>query len=159
MAEPENPRLPVIGEFVRGCGELVSVEVIPPPPAPPPETDYIFKEISARAEVRLRKSGRVLDVLETHNDHYGKATSVESIIELAQKYARANEISAESDIEVVAIRIETHFRARPLNKEGFYARDFFAFRPLDRGSSWNVPPATEEVVWSSAREATKASQP
>lgn len=146
-SEAPPPRLPTVGEFVRTHGTLIAVEVIPPPPQPPPTTDYIFEEISAHWELRLH--GKALRRGETHNDFYGLGTSVVSIVASAQKYAADNEISPASDLEVVAIKEVSYHRRRATKDEAFYDRQFVEFKPLERGSEWNVPETIETVVWSS----------
>lgn len=142
------PRLPQIGEYVRGHGTLVSIEIVPPPPQPPPREDYIFQEITARAEVRFGRE--VLKSLGTYNDHYGLETSIRAARETAEGYAKVHGIPPDGQLEVVVVRVASHFRARPENKEAFYDRKFFAFEPLRTRYDSGVPPETEEVVWSSA---------
>src|SRR5262245_53853121 len=146
-SDADPPRLPLVGEFVRGQGTLFAVEVIPPPPQPPPTTDYIFETIHAHWELRLH--GNVVKRGETHNDHYGLGTSVVSIIRAAKKYASDNEITPTSDLEVVAIQEVSYHRRRVVPGENFYNREFAKFDHLERGSEWNVPETVETIVWSS----------
>ena len=74
-----EPRLPIVGEFVRHHGTLIAIEEVPPKPQPPPKIDYIFEEIEARCE--MRHKGEVIKEIQTLWDFYGLETSVKSAIE------------------------------------------------------------------------------
>ena len=152
-ADRSAPRLPEVGEFVRGEGTLIAVEVVPPPPQPPPKTDYIFEQITARTEFRLQ--GKTLREGETWTDFYGLGTSVNSAIESAKKLAAHFNLGPESNTEVAAVKIVSYYRARPNREEGFYAREFVGFERIKRGAESGVPEETETVVWSSAWPASK----
>lgn len=157
MPEKISPRLPEIGEFVRSSGKLVAIEEIPPPPQPPPVLDYIFEQVSGRAELRLH--GERLQKGETFSDFYGLESSVESAKEQAQAYAKRHGISPGSDLEVVAVRVVSYYRARPTPRENFYAREFVNFEYLSSGAERDVPPEVETVVWSSRNPEATAPEP
>lgn len=143
------PRLPVPGEFVRGIGTLVTVEPVKPEP-PPPSKDYIFREITARGEIR--RNGKTLQSFSTNTDFYGLGRSVIGCVEDMRKVCQDEEISSGSECEVVAVRMIEYFRAQPIgdpHRENFYASDFKPFERLPSGSGWNVPESVEEVVWTS----------
>lgn len=147
MSDSE-PRLPVVGEFVRTVGTLVRIEVVTPPP-PPPETDYIFEKIEARCELRLR-DGTELKKLQTLNDFYGLETSVETAIEEMEAYAQKHNIGPDSDIEVVVVKVTSQCRAQPIyDQKNFYDKEFMDFNALPLGSKRGVAEPVEEVVWSS----------
>ena len=145
-----EPRLPEIGEYVRGEGTLVAIENILPV-SPPVQKDYIFSEITARVELRL--ADEVLNKVCTLWDAYGKDTSVKAAIEEAQRYASERKIGPCSDLEVVVIKTVEQVRKRPQkNEENFYNPDFFSFKPPEYGSKANLPDPVRTIVWSS-REA------
>lgn len=143
-------RTPLLGEYVRGVGTLVLVDVIPPPPPPPPKTVYIFAAITAHCEVR--RKGRKLDEFNSVWDFYGLAHSVEDSIRVAQNYCRDEEVTPQSDIEVVVVK-ETSFAARyQLPGENFYDKEFFQFdgeNDYPELRRFPVPEMVKEVVWSS----------
>jgi len=143
----DKPRLPKIGEFVRHHGRLIAIETIPPPPQPPPKKDYIFEEIEA--ECRLRFNGEIIKEIQTLTDFYGLETGIKTAIKEMKKYVIKKKIGPESDLEVVVIKVERQFRARPTNEENFYDKTFFDFDALDYGSQHNVPDPVRTVVWSS----------
>jgi hypothetical protein len=158
MNQNKEPRLPSVGEFVRGVGTLTEVVVVPPPPQPPPRTLYAFE--STNAQMRVLLHGKVLTEGPSRNDFYGKETSVETVIKEAKKYCTANKITAASDIEVIAVRIvETELRmlrryVDAYTKANFYDETFLAFddeRPDCLPSEWRNPQPVETVVWSSKR--------
>lgn len=140
-----EPRLPIVGEFVRHHGTLIAIEEVPPLPQPPPQTDYIFEEIEARCEMRL--SGEVIKEIQTLNDFYGLGTSVEVAIKEMKDYADKRDLDFESDLEVVVVKVVTQFRATPLKEDNFYDKTFFDFRGSINRS--NLPNPVETIVWSS----------
>lgn len=142
-----TPREPKVGEYVRGVGTLIAVQEVPPPPPPKPETDYIFEEIGATTEIRL--NGNMLTSGASYTDFYGKGTSVETAIEEARDYADRNGITADSDIEVVAIKKVEQARKRSTNKKCFYAKEFLNYEHISRGYDHDLPEKSEEIIWSS----------
>lgn len=145
-----EPRLPEIGEYVRGEGTLVAVQDVVPPP-PPIDKDYIFEEITTRVELRL--GIEVLNEVCTLWDADGKETSVKTAIEEAKKYASNRNIGLGSELEMVVIKNVQQVRKRPWKSgENPYDRDFRRFEHLVVGSKANLPDPVETVVWSS-REA------
>lgn len=145
----QPPRIPGVGDFVRGVGRLVAVQVIPPPPAPPPETDYIFEEITARVE--LRRQGKRLNSLGTFNDFYGLETSVSEAIKEAMAWCANNAVGPNSELEVVVLRIaaQRRFRLDAEKSDNFYDRRFKSFQNLDRGDTLGVPEPEETLAWTS----------
>ena len=140
-------RLPEINEYVRGSGILVAVEDVTPDPPPPVTKVYIFQEIAA--SIRLLLNGEMVKDFTTFNDFYGKETSISSAIEEAKKYVRKYKIGPTSDAEIIVVRVVSHVKKTMTRKENFYDKEFFDFEPLPSGNRWNVPPDTEEIVWSS----------
>jgi hypothetical protein len=143
--ETQTPRLPKVGEFVRGHGVLVEIQDVTPKP-PPPEIDYIFESFSARIESRV--NGKVLNTHGTLNDFYGRGTCVESAI------ADAKKIQARygaSDVEYVVVKITSRVRQRPQDRReyNFYDKQFVDFESLKWGCRRDLPDDVEEVVWSS----------
>lgn len=148
MKDKEQPRLPVVGEFVRHHGRLVEIQTIPPPPAPPPQVDYIFEFINARTELRL--GGEVIQKFSIFNDFYGEGTSVEEGIKKMREYCNLRKIGPASELEGVVVKIVEQFRARPIDMENFYDRTFCDFESLGLYKSRNgLPEPVEEIVWSS----------
>ena len=141
-----NPRLPKVGEFVRGVGTLVSVEE--PQPTPPPPKRYIFETLSGRVEIRL--GAEVLQTRSEWNDFYGKDSGLKSALEEAKKYAQENGISADSDIEVVVLLVvERRWFVVVPRRENFYNKEFCAF---DSPGHSGMPDDPEpKDVWSSKR--------
>jgi hypothetical protein len=143
----DKMNLPLIGEYLRGIGRLVSREAIQPPPQPPPTEDFIFEEITARCELRL--NGHRLVELQELNDYYGLGMGKVQAIKDMETYIAEEHITANSDLEVVVIEVKQYFRARPKNWEDRINKGFHQFEPLDTGSKWNVPETIETIVWSS----------
>lgn len=145
-----DPRLPEIGEFVRGVGRLVSV--VEPMPLQPPPKDWIFEDVSARGE--LRRNGKVLKEFNTYSDFYGLGTSITEAIKEAEEYVAEEGITPESGLEVVVVKIISYARHRPQGGPGnanVYDAKFVNFKSLDNGACWDVPEEVETDVWSSVR--------
>lgn len=147
QGEKPVPRLPLPGEFVRGVGTLVAVVPAREQTKPPPAGDFLFRDVTARGEIRRR--GKPLDSLGTNSDIFGLGTSVTSRIEEMRAYCAENEVNPDSEIEVVVVRILEYRRMRPDENKNLYAREFRSFKYLDLGSALAVPPDEEMVVWSS----------
>jgi hypothetical protein len=145
-----KPRLPEIGEYVRGQGTLVAVQEIVPQLLPV-DKYYIFEEISARVELRL--GAEVIKHVVTLWDFYGKGKSIEGAIEKAQEYVSKKGIGPQSELEVVVIKIVEQIRKLP-NQYGENLRDptFVSFESSGTGSKANLPDPVEAVVWSSKKE-------
>jgi hypothetical protein len=143
--ETQTPRLPKVGEFVRGHGVLVEIQDVTPKP-PPPEIDYIFESFSARIESRV--NGKVLNTHGTLNDFYGRGTCVESAIADAKKIQATY---GASDVEYVVVKITSRVRQRPQDRReyNFYNKQFVDFEALKWGCHRDLPDDVEEVVWSS----------
>ena len=143
-----EPRIPEVGEYVRGAGKLIAV--VDSRPVPPPPKDYIFQSICARFEVRRR--GKVLDTGSTYNDFYGLETSVAAAIESAKEYVASEEIAPDSELEVVVVRVVEYGRMRPNMRDvdgSVYDRRFRTFDYVQPGCKWDVPEDVETDVWSS----------
>jgi len=128
---------------------LRQIVVVPPPPPPPPTTVYIFEEITARVEIRVK--GKFLKSESTFNDFYGVETCIEMAIDEAEKYVERNGIGPRSDIEVVVVK---SVRRSPrivdaLDKENFYDKTFIGFRRQETEKYRDPTPGTSEDVWSS----------
>jgi hypothetical protein len=146
MSDTTTPRLPAVGEYVRGVGTLHAVEQPPAPPPPPPV--YIFQQTTATAE--LRRNGELLKELQTLTDWYGLETSVATCIDEMRSYCARQRITSTSELEVVVVRVVSYYRARPVHQqENILAREFQSFSVLDHGGCWDVPEPEETVVWSS----------
>lgn len=145
-----KPRLPIEGEFVRHVGRLIEIQTVPPKPQPPPTKDYIFEDIEARCEIRL--NGKTIKEIQTYNDFYGFETGVKSAIMEMKEYVTREGIGPKSDIEVVVIRVERQYRARPKDVTNFYDKSFFDFEPIKFGSQFDLPHPVETIVWSSKND-------
>lgn len=141
----EPPRLPEIGEYVRMKGKLLRIEVIPPPPAPPPEVDYIFERTDARIELRVK--GKVVTSFDTYNEFYGEGTAVREAVKDAKGMMSEYEGTG---CELVVVKITEQRRKRPGRDSCVYTgHKFFSFDSLACGSTRGLPDNREEVVWSS----------
>jgi len=145
MAKTE-PRLPNKGEYVRSEGLLIDVHIIQPP-APPPITEYIFEQRSARKELRF-KDGTVLKHIETLNDFYGLGKGEESAIKELSEYCQKKGIGKDSDIEAFVVREIEIIAKKPESKPNFYDTTFFSF---ENASYFPVKEHKEIDVWSSKR--------
>jgi hypothetical protein len=136
-------KLPDVGEYVRNYGTLVEVEDVTPKDV---VLDYIFEDTSARLEARI--NGKVVKTYGEFNNFYGKDTCVENAIKEARIQQRW---LGESNLEFVVVKITSRKRMRPDHgvRENFYDDKFRAMKPLECGAYWDLPPETEEVVWSS----------
>ena len=143
MDEKKKPRLPEVGEYVRGTGRLVSVEDVTPSP-PAKVEDWIFESVEAQVVVQSLTE-KVIDEKGTYNEFYGEGTAVTTAIEEARKLA---EHFGDGVVLVVVKRTSRH-RARPTREENFYAREFMDFKHLDHGCCRGIPEPTEEIVWRS----------
>jgi hypothetical protein len=97
---------PEINEFLRGAGTLIAIEDAKP--TPPPPKDYIFERVEARIEVRL--GAEVLKSRGTFWDFDGLEASVQTAIEEASEYATEHKIGADSELEVVVMKIVSRTR-------------------------------------------------
>jgi len=146
MKDQNEIRDPTPGDYVRMTGTCVRVETIQPP-APPPETWFVFEDVSARWELRL--NGKPVKRGDTFNDFYGGAEgAVPTATEEAKKYAAANEISGPGPLSVVVVRIVERKRGKRDNRDyckNGYAPEFPSFRDFE----W-LCRNEQTVVWSSA---------
>jgi hypothetical protein len=151
-----EPRLPEVGEFVRGVGTLREVVIVPPPPQPPPTTVYVFEDVTA--QMRILIGGEVVDTGATRDDFHGKDTCVNSAVEAAKDYIRQMRIGPKSDVEVVVVRTvsltsrERHWR----NEPNFYDKTFVAFSNEASKAYTDRTEDVDEVVWSSRNPRRKA---
>ena len=143
------PRFPEPGEYVRGNGTLIEVvDRVPPPP--PPAKDYVFETVEARCELRLNDD--VLSVHQTLWEFGGKGAAVSEAIKDMTKFMEDNGVGPDSDLEVVVVKVTEQIRMRPTLNCNDYNRYDRQFRSMDSfmaGCYEGLPPATEEVVWSS----------
>jgi hypothetical protein len=144
-----EPRLPNVGEFVRGTGTLV--KIVEPPPPPPPPAEYIFEKVSARYE--MRRNGEVLTVGNSLWDFAGLSSCIEAAIAEARKWAATKGITAASEVEVVVVKETSYYRATPAREASLYDKDFLSFT-LGNNCTWDVPRKREEDVWSTHSDAT-----
>ena len=141
-------KIPKVGEYVRHIGKLIAVNVVPPPPPTEPEREYIFEEIEARCELRL--NGEVIKGLATLSDFYGLETSVSEAIKEMKVYANKRNITKDSDLEVVVVKIVHQYRKQPLNRENFWNKEYRDFDTFgDYRTTKGLPEPIETVVWSS----------
>ena len=139
-------KIPEIGQYVRHIGTLVGIEEIPPKPVIEPTKEYIFEQIDARCE--MRHHGETLKVIQTLNDFYGYGTGIETAIKEMKAFAIKKEITPESDLEVVVIKVTSRYRFNMVDNECRYDKQFYDFAHNFR-STYGMPDPGEEIVWSS----------
>ncbi len=140
-------KIPKKGEFVRHHGTLIQVENFKPPPTKI-EKIFIFEEQEARCELRM--NGEQLKILQTLNDFYGLGTAVKTAIEEMKKYVFQRNIGKDSDLEVVVVKVTSQFRAKPLDKENFYDKQYCDFKQTGyKKGEKPLPSSVEAIVWSS----------
>lgn len=145
------PRLPEIGEFVRGVGTLIEFHQPERPPTPP--KDWIFEVLHGRAE--LWHGDEKIDDLFTYWDHKGLGSSFKSAIEDAKEYAVNKDIGPDSPLEVKVFKEIHRRRINPIIKDpafnyNFYDRAFFPFEECGSDIS-----EVDELVWSSRKPETE----
>jgi hypothetical protein len=144
--EKSSPRLPEVGEYVRGQGVLVEV-ITTQPPIPAPMVEYVFEARSARKELRF--NGMVLKEIETLWDWCGLGSGEKQAIEDLIGYCKEHGITKYSDVEAFVVREIDHVTKMPDNKPNYYASDFVNFEDVSRYSK--VVKHEEIDVWSSKR--------
>lgn len=143
------PRTPDVGDFVRGTGKLLKIEHIQPPPPPSYDT-YIFEEITARCELRLKQE--VIHHIQTLNDFYGIGTSVETAIKEMKEYARQKKLTSKSEIAVVVLKVVSQFRARTTSLKNSYEKEYPDFRYADWPEQRGLPDPIITIAWTSKEE-------
>lgn len=142
MDDNSMPRIPKIGEYVRGFGRLLEKEDVTPPTVQ--VYDYIFEGTSARLEGRINGH-----VVKTYSTFYGENTCVKHAISEAMDALKR---LGESDFELVVVKITKRSRMRPTQDVHFYDRKFRQFMHLECGRKRDLPDEVEEDVWSSFRK-------
>jgi hypothetical protein len=140
----QKARIPKVGEYVRSVGTLILIEQPPTPPVVIPPPYYVFEEITARIE--LRRKGKIIKELYELNDFYGLESSVTTAIKEAQEYAKDNDITPDSEMEVVVVRIAERKRRLIKDDKNFYDGTFRGFDYLRNGDS-SYSEAIETDVW------------
>jgi len=141
----DEHRLPIVGAFVRGFGEVVSIETIEPPPPPAPKKEYGFLSTEARGELRL--NGEVIARLCGFNDFYGLETSVKSATKEMRTYAADRKIGSESELEVVVVKSVVKSAAIPsMLAANRYDKAYCGFEGVCPSLDEDL---VESVVWSS----------
>ncbi len=145
-------RDPRPGDYVRMTGTCMAVETIQPP-APPPESWYVFERIGGRYEVRL--NGKFLMHGCSFNDFYGRESAVESAVAEAKAYAAREGIAGPGPLAVVALRLVMRGRAKKSDRgeKNLYAPGFPTFERFERVGE------EETIVWSSAEESRAGALP
>ncbi len=139
-------KVPNVGEFIRHAGTLIAIEEVKPPP-PPISREYIFQEVEARIELRLKDE--VIKRIGDLNDFYGLETSIKTAIKEAKEYAVDRELGENSDLEVIVISITRQYRAKPTWQENIFTKGYTEFEHLMTHSTRGLPSPDERVVWSS----------
>lgn len=145
-----EPRIPEIGEFVRGAGTLVRLAA--PQPTPTPPTEYVFERVGARWEVRHK--GDVLTKGSSFWDFGGLESSIDAAIDDAREYATLKGITAASELEVVVVKETSCYRARASRDASVYDSRFIHFTST-ANCKWDVPEDVEVDVWSTRSAAAE----
>lgn len=145
MSQDVKPRIPKIGEYVRGHGTLVSIQDITP--IVNKQDGYIFEYYNATYELRI--NGKVVSQGNTYNDFYGLETCLETAVGDAKEVAK--ELSVNSDVEVVVVKITGYSCKIPGIDKNFYDDKFKGFRGTENGHLADVPESKYEDYWSSKR--------
>jgi hypothetical protein len=109
---------------------------------------FEFEATTARWEVRL--GTEVLTRGSSTWDYCGLNTSVELAVSDAKKYASQRAIGADSDLEVVAVKIVRRGRLQPAKDRAANWHDS-TFVAFDRTPWERIGQDVETVVWSSRR--------
>lgn len=143
-----TPRMPEVGEYVRGLGRLVSLEDVTPEIKP--MTGYIFEDLSATVEMWM--NGKKLKECVTFNDIYGFESCIKAALEevsdLKEQYG--------DGMEFKIIKHTDYGCMMPWHEgSNFYDSDFKQFKEMGafhNGSIYNrlkVPQSKHEEHWSS----------
>lgn len=145
MNQGEKPRIPEVGEYVRGCGKLVEIKDVTPPVKE--VTGYIFE--SLQATVQLWLNGRHVEDFGTFNDFYGLETCLKTAIEEAGKLQEKYGPAAEFKI-VKHTYYSCSGLLHPEQETNFYDRKYRGFRKMTDGYDYSkVPENKTELYWTS----------
>lgn len=136
-----GPRLPIVGEHVRGLGTLMEIRDVTPPP-PPKAEQYVFQDTHAYAEGRL--NGKVLATGPTFNSINGPGTDVEAAKEAARRQAAVIGPSDEIAFVVVQETFQSPVAAARLGAH-FYDKTYRLLERPNRPCS--VPDPCTKDVW------------
>ena len=137
----DEPRLPELGEHVRGAGTLVEIQDVTPTSV---VEDYIFEDITFRVEARC--NGHVVKHFYTYTTIHGVENGLSAAIKEAEKLAD----TYDDVLEIVVVK-ETHrgrARPHPVTHGNFYDNAFIRFKLLDVGSTRGLPDIADVDVWS-----------
>jgi hypothetical protein len=139
-----------VGQYVKRVGKLVRIEKITPKPLPY-TLDFIFEERLARVE--LRRNGKVIRDERTYGDYYGEGTGEESAIEAATEMANEQEITKESEVELVVVRVVSQCRCNYNQNKAAEPKIFMGpyFEAKSIGAKYDVAEDVETDVWSTKR--------
>lgn len=138
MTEPQKPREPKIGEYVRGRGKLVEIRDVTPPP-PPKQFAWIFEETTARIDGRV--AGKVLKTFCEIRDAGEEGSCVNLAIEEAKKLAREY-----PGVTIVVVKVKQLAQMRPEWGECPQDRQFVDLRYTST-PYFELPEPVEEVVY------------
>lgn len=143
----DKPRIPEVGEFVRGLGKLVAIQEFPPV-APP--SDYIFEETECRIESYA--NGKFIQAFGTFHEHFGEGTAFSNAMADCKKLQK----QYGPGIEFRIVKKTWQTRERTTHVPNYYQNDVMNFAKLEYGSGRDLPQDREEVVWSSAKKPKSA---
>ena len=143
-------RIPTVGEYVRGLGRLIRIDKVPlPNPPPPPDSEYVFEEITACKQLRLCATGEVLKEWDQYWDFEGLEDSVKTAVEEAKAFAAKRGLGPNSELEVVAVKKAELIRKRATSSENNYDKEVARFEALEWGCKRDLPNPVLTIAWSS----------
>lgn len=133
-----------VGQYVKRIGKIIRIDDVTPTP-PPKVLEFVFEERHARIE--LRRKDKVLQDMGTYSDFYGEGTGEQEAIEHAAETAQEMEITKDSEVEMVVVRLVSQCRYKHLRRVRFSHEP--PFDRLDVGCARDLADDVVTDVWSS----------
>jgi len=143
----EEPRIPEVGDYVKGHGKLISLHDVTPPVQK--ITAYLFE--SHDATVVLRVNGIDVKHFVTLHSLWGIESCLENAVEEAESYAKKY---YGEGIEIVVLHNISHVLGEiDRFKQNYHDRRFHGFTASDHSYEIRdqIPEDRTEEYWSSTR--------
>jgi hypothetical protein len=143
----ENGHDHKVGQYVKRIGKIIRIERIVPKPQPF-TLDFIFEE--RKADIEMRRNGKVIQECGSYTDFYGEGTGEEEAIKKATEIAESEAIMPDSEVELVVVRTVSqsryNFNLHKAAQPNIYMMPFFDQK--DIGCHIDVAEDVETDVWS-----------